>query len=301
MLKVWSLLQAVMDTRAIEEHANSDSDEHNVKGAAQWESLKLAAPINCLLPQDSESSLSTSVSNLTNQVSMHSQDEIHSCPHVSLNESDENQKFPNKSVFDEIAQNLLSDSFLSTAPDEQAVLGRVNSLLSLFQKDLSSIQSSERNGGNSDGSAPMSENILSAQKKFLDEITQNLLSDNLLSSSDEQSVMARVNSLRCLLQKDTSVTHGPDSGLGRVEESVTTYELGSGEESRNGGDITSQRSPLRPKNVMESKQPTPLPRKESAGDLLLHLPRIASLPQFFINVSDELMEGNEPAEAEEGS
>nr|ABK26707.1 unknown [Picea sitchensis] len=36
------------------------------------------------------------------------------------------------------------------------------------------------------------------------------------------------------------------------------------------------------------------PRKESSGDLLLHLPRIASLPQFFIHASDELAMRNDP-------
>jgi len=47
-------------------------------------------------------------------------------------------------------------------------------------------------------------------------------------------------------------------------------------------------------SAMDSKQSTISPRKESSGDLLLHLPRIASLPQFFIHASDELAMRNDP-------
>ena len=35
-------------------------------------------------------------------------------------------------------------------------------------------------------------------------------------------------------------------------------------------------------SAIDSKPSTVIPRKESSGDLLPHLPRIASLPQFFV-------------------
>ncbi|XP_061347537.1 uncharacterized protein LOC133293038 [Gastrolobium bilobum] len=58
-------------------------------------------------------------------------------------------------------------------------------------------------------------------KEMLDDIAQYLLSDNQVTASDEESLMSRVNSLRCLLQKDPaavlnsheeSAVEGPDNG-----------------------------------------------------------------------------------------
>ncbi|XP_027179809.1 thylakoidal processing peptidase 1, chloroplastic-like [Coffea eugenioides] len=41
-------------------------------------------------------------------------------------------------------------------------------------------------------------------------------------------------------------------------------------------------------DILGCKQPPPMSRKDSVGDLLLNLPRIASLPQFLFNISEDV-------------
>ncbi|KAH7674927.1 hypothetical protein IHE45_08G104700 [Dioscorea alata] len=103
-------------------------------------------------------------------------------------------------------------------------------------------------------------------KGMLEELTQYLLSDTQGSSaSDELSLMSRVNSLCCLLQKD-----------GPTAQNFQTS--GGSHESLDEDGPQAERS--------EAKQQS-ISRKESFGDLLLHLPRIASMPQFLFNISEE--------------
>ncbi|XP_077223222.1 ATP-dependent DNA helicase isoform X2 [Tasmannia lanceolata] len=125
-------------------------------------------------------------------------------------------------------------------------------------------------------------------KDMLDEITQYLFSDSQFSSaSDEQSLMTRVNSLCCLLQKDSSTVKNSqikteeNDGLGFEDGAIdhlnfmpepTFKDKGMGEFSA----------------LSVRKQPPAMSRKESFGDLLLHLPRIASLPQFLFNISEDM-------------
>lgn len=147
------------------------------------------------------------------------------------------------------------------------------------------------------------ENTLSSHEMILDEIAQHLLGDSILSTTfDEQAILARVNSMYSLLQKDVSKSPG------KVEESETGYDLAKnsqGEDDELGDVINNESSAFSRKcdlvpfqlvenSAMDSKQSTISPRKESSGDLLLHLPRIASLPQFFIHASDELAMRNDP-------
>ncbi|KAJ0765782.1 hypothetical protein HanPI659440_Chr08g0307501 [Helianthus annuus] len=100
--------------------------------------------------------------------------------------------------------------------------------------------------------------------EILEDISRCLFNDGQYGStpSDEKSVMSKVNSLCCLLQKDPTTFHdlepktdcnGPRPVLGSVEE---------------GGSVT---------------EGTGMSRKDSIADLLLNLPRIESLPQFFYN------------------
>lgn len=154
------------------------------------------------------------------------------------------------------------------------------------------------------------ENNLSSHKRILDEIAQHLLGDSMLSASfDEQSIIARVNSMCSLLQKDVSSMTASETSPGKVDnESVTGYEaknsLGEDDELRheinnessNAFSRKCDRVPFQlvENSAMDSKQRTITPRKESSGDLLLHLPRIASLPQFFVHASDELAMRNDP-------
>ncbi|KAK6127925.1 hypothetical protein DH2020_038354 [Rehmannia glutinosa] len=99
--------------------------------------------------------------------------------------------------------------------------------------------------------------------QILDDINRCLFSDIQHSpDSDEKSLMSRVNSLCCLLQKDGS--NAPFEGdLSQVQER---------ENESNGKKVEGDCS---------------MSRKDSVGDLLLNLPRIASLPQFLFNISED--------------
>ncbi|MQL77322.1 hypothetical protein Taro_009709 [Colocasia esculenta] len=128
-----------------------------------------------------------------------------------------------------------------------------------------------------------------SNKEVLDEITNYLLSDSQgFAASDEKCLMTRVNSLCCLLQKDPSMhnlqlnrgSRGDDGTVSKpntiphsTSEKKPLFDLGTLEEECDD-------------DVAACKQP-PISRKESIGDLLLHLPRIASLPQFFFNLSED--------------
>ncbi|CAA0843309.1 Unknown protein [Striga hermonthica] len=102
--------------------------------------------------------------------------------------------------------------------------------------------------------------ILSSEEwqslQILDDINRCLFSDSQIPP-DEKSLMSRVNSLCCLLQKDNN-NHPP---------SQSEYGNTKGE-----GDVG----------------PADMARKDSVGDLLMNLPRIASLPHFLFNISEDL-------------
>ncbi|KAJ0965781.1 hypothetical protein J5N97_026919 [Dioscorea zingiberensis] len=109
-------------------------------------------------------------------------------------------------------------------------------------------------------------------RDVLEELTQYLLSDTQVSStSDELSLMSRVNSLCCLLQKDGPTVQNLQTS--NNHESLDEYGPHSTpQDDRNDAAVLKQQG---------------ISRKESFGDLLLHLPRIASLPQFLFNISEE--------------
>ena len=138
---------------------------------------------------------------------------------------------------------------------------------------------------------PSSENTPDCQE-MLEEIAQYLLSDTqFTTASDEKSLMSRVNSLCCLLQKDTTTGtnsqanggnyDGPDNGkdvqLNKTNESEFNITA-KGDAKAFEGDT---------KEVSNSKQAPGMSRKDSFSELLLHLPRIASLPKFLFNISEE--------------
>ncbi|KAJ6923608.1 hypothetical protein NC652_017052 [Populus alba x Populus x berolinensis] len=131
-------------------------------------------------------------------------------------------------------------------------------------------------------------------RDMLEDISQCLLSDTQqTTSSDEKRIMARVNSLCCLLQKDPASTHNlqvngesffEESNNGKGLQLNCTNE--SLHENKFRGDIKgSEGSSI--KDVSGSKQAPGMSRKDSFGDLLLHLPRIASLPKFLFNISED--------------
>lgn len=118
----------------------------------------------------------------------------------------------------------------------------------------------------------------------LKEITQYLFSDSRLTvAPDEQFLISRVNSLCCLLQSDPSTTKDTNNTIKK--------DLGAA----NGGKIVDMNPTLTPPckfkgqqdDASDCKQRTGIPRKESVGELLLNLPRIASLPQFLFHMSED--------------
>ncbi|KAL3617691.1 hypothetical protein CASFOL_038012 [Castilleja foliolosa] len=104
--------------------------------------------------------------------------------------------------------------------------------------------------------------------QILDNISRCLFSDvqNLPDSTEEKSLMSRVNSLCCLLQKDNAA---PFENENRLDSS-----------QRRG-------SELKVENEENDNNVGPMTRKDSVGELLLNLPRIASLPQFLFNISED--------------
>ncbi|RDX97945.1 hypothetical protein CR513_19207, partial [Mucuna pruriens] len=112
-------------------------------------------------------------------------------------------------------------------------------------------------------------------KEILEDIAQHLLNDNqVAATSDEKSLMSRVNSLCCLLQKDPVTrqhSHFTEDSTVEVPE--------------DGKDVKPAEEELR--DASAGKQALGMSRKDSFSDLLLHLPRIASLPKFLFNISEE--------------
>ncbi|KAL4584629.1 hypothetical protein LXL04_009234 [Taraxacum kok-saghyz] len=99
---------------------------------------------------------------------------------------------------------------------------------------------------------------------ILEDISRCLFNDgqNGTLTSDEKSIMSRVNSLCCLLQKDPE----PVEDLNKKEK---IFDEGDGDDD---GEIKGVEGGMR--------------RNDSVGELLLNLPRIASLPRFLFNLDD---------------
>uniref|UniRef100_A0A0A9DI92 Uncharacterized protein n=1 Tax=Arundo donax TaxID=35708 RepID=A0A0A9DI92_ARUDO len=103
----------------------------------------------------------------------------------------------------------------------------------------------------------------STSKLAFDELTRQLLNDSQITDgADERMLMSRVNSLCCLIQRD--------SGLSQVNPGVSGVN-----------EITERKpqvnAPAAPGDGGNGLLP---PRQESFGDLLTNLPRISSFPHF---------------------
>ncbi|KAK9080600.1 hypothetical protein SSX86_000358 [Deinandra increscens subsp. villosa] len=103
--------------------------------------------------------------------------------------------------------------------------------------------------------------------EILEDLSQCLFNDSQHGSTDEKSLMSKVNSLCCLLQKDPTTFQDleparPDSGPAGEGGSVAERKGECDDDCKKGSGMS---------------------RKDSVGELLLNLPRIASLPQFFYN------------------
>ncbi|KAG4400258.1 hypothetical protein GLYMA_07G021300v4 [Glycine max] len=195
-----------------------------------------------------------------------------------------------RSILEEFTQYLFNDSQHATTSDEQRVMSKVNSLYCLLQKDPSTAEDMTKNG-NSLGDANALSRVNSLYSLLQNAEDAMARNGNGLRDAD---VMSRVNSLYCLLQKDPYT----------AEDTNTMTRNGNGLDADEGGKVGVSNS-----NITELSQPcktkvsdlevqaddasgckqggTGMSRKESAGDLLLNLPRVASLPQFLFNMSED--------------
>lgn len=108
----------------------------------------------------------------------------------------------------------------------------------------------------------------------LEEVVQCLFSDSQASASDEKSLMKKVNSFCSLLQKDVSTVQSQQMNGGTTLSGGNVVQNDSSEEQ-----VLVKQDP--PEKV------SGMSRKDSFGDLLMHLPRIASLPQFLFNIVED--------------
>ncbi|XP_052199933.1 uncharacterized protein LOC127806590 [Diospyros lotus] len=123
---------------------------------------------------------------------------------------------------------------------------------------------------------------------ILENVAQSLLSDTqLTTASDDNKLMARVNSLCCLLQQqDTATSPGvqAESKSQLIEwnkASESIHESEAGNEFRVTEEYSKDDAPGC------NQQVPAMSRKDSFGDLLLNLPRIASLPKFLFDISED--------------
>ncbi|KAL8042792.1 hypothetical protein ABFX02_09G076300 [Erythranthe guttata] len=129
--------------------------------------------------------------------------------------------------------------------------------------------------GSSDNKTPLStEEWQSFQ--VLEDINRCLFSDiQNMPGSDEKLLMSRVNSLCCLLQKDSKNDSFANASL---------LQNGANESNNAGASTSGDKF----EDIYGYDQSTSsMARNDSVGDLLLNLPRIASLPQFLFNISED--------------
>ncbi|KAG6627930.1 hypothetical protein CIPAW_15G164400 [Carya illinoinensis] len=128
---------------------------------------------------------------------------------------------------------------------------------------------------------------------ILENIAQYLLNDNqFTTASDDKSLMSRVNSLCCLLQKDTATVQNSqgneESCDERLDDGTVVQVKHNPEQSHDNKRSSDWKvSEQDTRDVSGSRQVPAMSRKDSFGDLLHHLPRIASLPKFLFNISEE--------------
>ncbi|XP_016505969.1 uncharacterized protein LOC107823775 isoform X1 [Nicotiana tabacum] len=120
--------------------------------------------------------------------------------------------------------------------------------------------------------------------QILEDISRCLFSDTQnMPESDEKSLMSRVNSLCCLIQKDPATAHKSESSGYVAVEGNRTDELSF-------FPVAASVDKVEDPSTTEDKSNDPTPsmsRKDSVGELLMNLPRIASLPQFLFNIYED--------------
>ncbi|AQK82804.1 hypothetical protein ZEAMMB73_Zm00001d037085 [Zea mays] len=116
-------------------------------------------------------------------------------------------------------------------------------------------------------------------KETLEGIAQYLLGDTQgppVTAAVERSLMARVDSLCCLIQKDTAPVAKPKPEPNDGDS--------IGVEASDGSDEEFTSAPTG--KPTDATNPPAMSRKDSFGELLTNLPRIASLPQFLFKIPE---------------
>ncbi|PKA49202.1 hypothetical protein AXF42_Ash010887 [Apostasia shenzhenica] len=111
-------------------------------------------------------------------------------------------------------------------------------------------------------------------KGKLEELADHLLSDSQTFVSDERTLMSKVNSFCCLLQKDPSV------------QNLQTF-INSNTENRQDWLEDDDLKQMSERKAIDDPQQSSISRKESFGELLMNLPRIASFPQFLFSITED--------------
>lgn len=117
-------------------------------------------------------------------------------------------------------------------------------------------------------------------KKMLEELAQCLFSDSQMPTSDEKTVMTKVNSFCCLLQKDAASVQSHQMNAGGTSADDSGSQDGVSEKHTHSLEDEFD-------NTSGLKTLANISRKDSFGELLMHLPRVASLPQFLFNITED--------------
>lgn len=148
--------------------------------------------------------------------------------------------------------------------------------------------------------------VSASNRQILDEIAQLLLGDSSASLSNEQAILlaARMGSMQAAIARDFPsglpvVSQPGFDGFPVMEGSAGYYGAnnagrsmpmgaGSNGQADNNFDTNSRLPKSNCSNMLESSFNSVvqcLPKNYSTGDLLMNLPRVASLPQLFESVS----------------
>jgi hypothetical protein len=140
----------------------------------------------------------------------------------------------------------------------------------------------------------MSGGMSAQNRQILDEIAQVLLGDSSASLSTEQAILlaARMGSMQAVIARD--LQSGPMNGQPGFEGFPAVTDGSGGYYGRRlgpGADNnfdTHSRNLTKCSNLLESSFNCLQKNSSSTGDLLMNLPRVASLPQVFESVSSQV-------------
>ncbi|XP_062221724.1 uncharacterized protein LOC133921031 [Phragmites australis] len=144
-----------------------------------------------------------------------------------------------------------------------------------FVNHLGNCIAEERTEGN-----PPLANYEEQSKEVLEDLVQYLFTDTQgPSASDDKYLMARVDSFYSLLEKDEVPSAIPKP------EGIDGGDFGVVEVDSDGSGEDLKSAPAR--KTAGGTEPPAISRKDSFGDLMLNLPRIASIPQLLFDIPED--------------